>query len=480
MLTTEQSDGAAAGFRATQNVSHDSKLSQKRSVTFSNWQNITSLTPDVQFEIAKTLVAMLIVAAAIFFFEGFDHFTRSIIAILTIAGVCALHQLIQPAPVQEEQSEATNTLHETLEHMPHGLAHWDAQAQLLWCNSAYRELMGLEEKAAEQGAPYAEIMTEATNPITFDAHKDDEHHRVVVARCADEKIIRIEDISDPDHSFVTVIIDSTEHHAAKKAKKALQEQYRELAKQYHAEKIAAEAASRSKTSFLAHLSHDMRTPLNHIIGFADLVQHEPYGPLGDKRYSNYISDIKQSGEALLDNFASILDLAQLEGGQTIQNDTDVDMYKFVKQSLRRHAARAKRAGLKLDAMNLCESVVKADPALLRRMVDNLLDNAIRFTQEGGSIVLNCWCGNDGVVLEVTDSGIGMPQERVELLSQPFILGEAAFTKDHNALGLGIATSRAIAELSGGSLVIDSNPGIGTTVAITLPAKIEDGTLEKAA
>jgi len=480
MLTTEQSDGAAKGFRATQNVSANPSTSQTRSITFSNWRGMFSSTPENQFEHIKTIVALLIVAVAFFLTVDLETPIRATTMAAAIAGAFALIHMVQLSTIVEEQTEEPNALYDTLDHMPHGLAHWDANAQLIWCNKAYRKLLGLTKKSVEQGAPYSDIMTEATNPITFDAHKDDEHHRVVVAQCADEKIIRIEDISDPDNSFVTVIMDSTEHHNAKLAKKDLQEQYRALAKQYHAEKIAAEAASRSKTSFLAHLSHDMRTPLNHIIGFADLVQHEPYGPLGDKRYSNYISDIKRSGETLLDSFASILDLAQLEGGQTIQNDADVDMYKFVQQSLRRHAARAKRAGLKLEAMNLCESTVEADPALLRRMIDNLLDNAIRFTQDGGSIVLNCWCGSDGVVLEVTDSGIGIPKERVDLLSQPFILGEAAFSKEHSGLGLGIATSRAIAELSGGSLVIDSNPGIGTTVAITLPTKTEDGTLEKAA
>lgn len=480
MLTTEQSDGADKGFRASQNVMADPAADQKFSLSILSWRDLYPPSRDTVFDATKILIALLIVAAAIFFSENLDIAPRAAIAIAAIIFAIALIQMVRLGKIEAEADTTPRILHDTLEHMPHGLAHWDANAQLLWCNKAYRKLMGLDANKAEQGAPYAEIMTEAANPISFDARKDDEHHRVVMAKCADDKVIRIEDISDPDHHFVTVITDNTEHHKAAQDKKNLEQQYRELAKQYHAEKIAAEAASRSKTSFLAHLSHDMRTPLNHIIGFADLVQHEPYGPLGDNRYANYIADIKRSGEALLDSFASILDLAQLEGGETVQNNQDVEMYKFVQQSLRRHAARTKRAGLKLEAVNVCESHVEADPALLRRMIDNLIDNAIRFTQEGGSIVLNCWCGNDGVVLEVTDSGIGMPKERVELLSQPFILGEAAFSKEHNGLGLGIATSRAIAELSGGSLVIDSNPGIGTTVAITLPTKTADSTLEKAA
>lgn len=480
MLTTERSDGAAKGFRATQKVSTNPTISQKRTFTFSNFKSIFLISPDVQFENAKTLIALLVVAAAIFFSSDFELPVRAAIGLGAMVTAFAFFRLVHLSSEIAQETVEPNVLHDTLEHMPHGLAHWGANAQLIWCNRAYRDLMGLKKTNAEQGTSYSDIMSEATNPITFDAHKDNQNHRLVIAKCADDKTIRIEDISDPAHNFVTVITDCTDHFKATRAKKKLEQQYRELAKQYHAEKLAAETASRSKTSFLAHLSHDMRTPLNHIIGFADLVQHEPYGPLGDKRYGNYIADIKRSGESLLASFAAILDLAQLEGGETVQNNQDVDMYKFVQQSLRRHTARATRAGLKLEAQNICDSHVEADPALLRRMIDNLMDNAIRFTQDGGSIVLNCWCGSDGVVLEVTDSGIGMPKERLELLSQPFILGEAAFSKEHSGLGLGIATSRAIAELSNGSLVIDSNPGIGTTVAITLPTKSEDSTLEKAA
>jgi len=480
MLTTEQSDGAARGFRAAQNVQANPSTDQKRSITLSNWQNILSPSPVSRFQNAKTIIALTVVAVLIFFSAEFALTTRIGIASLAIFGCFAFMRLVHLSAPETAKVEPKSKLQDTLDHMPHGLAHWDENAELLWCNAAYKNLMGLHDEATTKGTAYADIMTQATNPLTFDAQKDDEFHRVVLAKCVNDKTISIEDISDPDHSFASVIIDVTEHNETAVAQKELQQQHRELAKHYHAEKIAAEAASRSKTSFLAHLSHDMRTPLNHIIGFADLVQHEPYGPVGDKRYLNYIADIKRSGETLLDSFASILDLAQLEGGQTIQNDADVDIYKFVQQSLRRHLARAERAGLKLEATNMCESTVKADVTLLRRMIDNLMDNAIRFTQDGGSIVLNCWCGTDGVVLEVTDSGIGIPQERVETLSQPFVLGEAAFSKEHNGLGLGIATSRAIAELSGGSLVIDSNPGIGTTVAITLPTSVEESTLGKAA
>ncbi len=235
-MTTEQSDGADKGFRASQNVTANPTADQKFSLSILSWRDLYPPSTDTLFEATKTLIALLIVAAAIFFSENLDIVPRVATAVVAIGFAFTLAQMVRLSKNDEEVETSPRVLHDTLEHMPHGLAHWDANAQLLWCNKAYRKLMGLGAGKAEQGAPYAEIMTEAANPISFDARKDDEHHRVVMAKCADDKVIRIEDISDPDHHFVTVITDNTEHHKATQDKKNLEQQYRELAKQYHAEK----------------------------------------------------------------------------------------------------------------------------------------------------------------------------------------------------------------------------------------------------
>jgi len=97
---------------------------------------------------------------------------------------------------------------------------------------------------------------------------------------------------------------------------------------------------------------------------------------------------------------------------------------------------------------------------------------VRFTPRGGKVTLAAYAAADGVVLEITDTGIGMGQERLETLSQPFVFGDAALTRDREGAGLGIAIARAIAELSGGHLAIDSRQGLGTTVAISLPLLAE--------
>src|SRR6185295_3447041 len=125
------------------------------------------------------------------------------------------------------------------------------------------------------------------------------------------------------------------------------EEQRLLARRYHEEKIKAEAASRSKTAFLAHLSHDIRTPLNHIIGFADLIRHQTYGPIGDSRYLNYVETIKGSGEQLLGFFASILDLAELEGGKRELKAEPVNVDALLEAAARKFRSQAARAGIGL-------------------------------------------------------------------------------------------------------------------------------------
>lgn len=355
-----------------------------------------------------------------------------------------------------------------LSDLPHGIAYWDRTGNLLWHNHAYRDMMGLSKGTKLRGRTFTNIMSMAVNPNRFETICDVDDHRIATAACLDGRHIRIEDIARAKRNFVTIITDISEEVRAKHENNALESERQTLIRQCTADKLAAEAASRSKTSFLAHLSHDMRTPLNHIIGFADLVQHEPFGPLGDKRYIGYLGDIKRSGEALLESFAAILDLSELESGQTAQNEVPIAVDDLLKTQTAKYKARADRIGVEFVDFATAHGNVFADKNLMNRMLDNILDNAVKFTQKGGKIAVNSWDAGDGVIIEVTDTGIGIPHERMALLNQPFVLGEAAFAKEQNALGLGISTARAIAELSGGRIHIDSAVGIGTTVLITLP------------
>lgn len=248
----------------------------------------------------------------------------------------------------------------------------------------------------------------------------------------------------------------------------LRKEQRDMSQKLLEEKFRAEAASRAKTSFLAHLSHDVRTPLNHIIGFADLIAHQTYGPLGDNRYLSYINDIKCSGERLLGSFTEILTLAQIEGGQLELRREQLRVEKVMNAVAKRFEETARRAGLHFD-VSLPEGVILyGDRICVERMLGNIVENAIQFTPSGGRVMMAGWAADDGVVIEISDTGIGISEERLKDLAQPFALSDAAFTRETNGVGLGIAISRAIAELSGGMMEIDSNPAVGTTVAICLP------------
>ena len=178
--------------------------------------------------------------------------------------------------------------------------------------------------------------------------------------------------------------------------------------------------------------------------------------------------IRASGEKLLGSFAAILELAELESGNKALREESFAVESLLDSVTRRFSAQASRAGLALTVGAPCRAGLRADRFCLERMLGNLIENAIRFTPSGGRVTLAAYAAEDGIVLEVSDTGIGMTAEQLGRLSQPFVFGDAAFTREHDGAGLGIAISRAIAELSGGHLVIDSSPALGTTVAVSLP------------
>ncbi len=248
----------------------------------------------------------------------------------------------------------------------------------------------------------------------------------------------------------------------------LEAEKKELRRAFHEAQIRAEDARTSKAAFLAHLNHDIRTPLNHIIGFADLVSHQAFGPLGDKRYLSYIRDIKKSGEGLLNSVSDVLELAQLENGQRILANEEIRVEDLLSSLKARFEGRAKRCAVSLEVTCFCPAVLYGDRIGYERLLQNILDNAFRFTPAGGKIQLAAWMADDGVVLEVTDTGIGISKKRLSKLLQPFSKRSPNLANEHNGMGLGLAIARSVAELSGGELVIDSTPSIGTTVAVSLP------------
>ncbi len=359
-----------------------------------------------------------------------------------------------------------------IETMPFGVACWSAEAQLIASNARFAERLGVAPSMLPIGAAYHEVVKALSMGGYMESVREDTQNRLLELHREDGSTLLIEERPLATSGFVTLVMDITESRRTTQLLTSIREEQRLLARRYHEEKLRAEAASRSKTSFLAHLSHDIRTPLNHIIGFTDMLRQQPFGPLGDARYLNYVEAVKGSGERLLSFFASILELAELEGGRREMKRDTFTADELMIGVLRRFSSQAQRAGLTLGLGGACEALLSADRFALERMVGNLVENALRFTPRGGRVTLAAYAAEDGVVIEITDTGIGMSNERLETLSQPFAFGDAALTRDREGAGLGIAISRAIAELSGGHLAIDSRQGLGTTVAVSLPLMAE--------
>ncbi|HQZ12502.1 MAG TPA: ATP-binding protein [Devosia sp.] len=352
--------------------------------------------------------------------------------------------------------------------LPFGAACWSAEGRLIACNAQYLQCLHLHRKELAPGASYHASIARLVEGGYTSIISDDDSSRLLELHREDGSCLMIDERPLADGGFVTLVTDVTQSRRTDDLLSTLREEQRLLARRYHEEKLKAEAANRSKSSFLAHLSHDIRTPLNHIIGFADMMKQETFGPLGDKRYAGYVADMQASGERLLQFFARILELVELENGEKPLKPEPFQIDDMMTAIARRFAGEARKAGVKLMPGSATGVRVVGDRFALERMAGNIIENAIRHTPAGGKVSFAAYSASDGVVIEVTDTGIGMSQERLDALSQPFAFGDSALTRQNTGAGLGIAIARAIAQLSGGHMAIDSRPGLGTTVAISLP------------
>jgi PAS domain S-box-containing protein len=248
-------------------------------------------------------------------------------------------------------------------------------------------------------------------------------------------------------------------------------------------KDAAEAADRAKSEFLAIVSHEIRTPINGVIGFAQILADSPLSP----EQREQVAIIKSSGQALEKLIADILDLSKIEAGKIEIESAPFGLHKSVEDVIAFFQPRARAAALTLTA-NIDQDVpaiVNSDEARLRQILTNLIGNALKFTERGSiTLTVSCMRGEPvsmrdtrralRLFFSVADTGIGIPADKISKLFKPFSQVDTSSERRRSGTGLGLIISKRLCELMGGSISVDSKPGEGTTFRFSILTDYEKG------
>ncbi|MES2293897.1 MAG: HAMP domain-containing sensor histidine kinase [Pseudomonadota bacterium] len=233
-------------------------------------------------------------------------------------------------------------------------------------------------------------------------------------------------------------------------------------------RIAAEGSNMAKANFLANMSHELRTPLNAILGFSEIIKSAAFGPIGSN-YREYAGDIHSSGTHLLSLINEVLDLSKLEAGQFELVEQHVNLADLVESSTRFVEPQAQKGRVGLShSIEPAVSLIRADERRMRQILINILANAVKFTPPGGQVGLVVRRTGKGLLIQISDTGIGIPADKIEMAMEPFSQVEAGANRHYQGTGLGLPLAKRLVELHGGTLSLESEVSQGTVVSILLP------------
>jgi two-component system, cell cycle sensor histidine kinase PleC len=239
-------------------------------------------------------------------------------------------------------------------------------------------------------------------------------------------------------------------------------------------RVEAQLAAQVKSEFISNMSHELRTPLNTVIGFAKLIGEHDRRRLGDAEIIEYADLIHGAATHLLAVINDVLDISKMQSGKYTLDAREVDLAEILQVALASHKMTAGEVGVLLDSrLEPGLPPVKGDPAKLIQVFSNLVGNAVKFTQRGGSVTVEARPQpSGGAAVYVRDTGLGMSEAEVAVALTPFGQVDAGHSRWRDGAGLGLPIAKALVQLHGGSIEISSAKSSGTEVAVMLPSARE--------
>ncbi len=370
---------------------------------------------------------------------------------------------------EREALHAEEILLDAIESISEGFILFDADGKMVMCNSKYKNFNPLIEDILVPGVTIEEIVkkTIETKGVRINSNKANEWEATRLRQfksgkgfqqqqLADGRWVQVVERPTKSGGVVGIRTDITDIvNAETESRRALE---------------TAEKANKAKSEFLANMSHELRTPLNAIIGFSAIISRQLYGPVGNASYQEYAGDINKSGEHLLTLIGDLLDISRIEAGELILERVQVNAIEAVRQCLRMVAGQCHDKQIKLVTEFEDELPdLYADARNLRQILINILANAIKFTDVQGTIKISASRHSPSQVsIRIADTGVGISEENLALVLEPFGQVADALTRNHDGIGLGLPIVKSIVELHGGEFRLESVVDEGTIVEVLLP------------
>ncbi len=350
-----------------------------------------------------------------------------------------------------------------LAYIRHGIILWDRENRVVSCNPVASELLGQSPDYLVRGRAGAEIVADILARGDFGNDEAARRkadaliglaERAIIAR--DGRVLEVCSDPTPNGGCVTTLTDITEtQHAEAELRRA---------------KMIAEEANQAKSRFLTTMSHELRTPLNAVIGFSDTLMRDFRETAHGGRIAEYGGAINDAGRQLLTLVNSILDVARIEAGRVDIAAEAIDLPRLLRGCVRSVDNVAQAAEITVGMQMPPDfPVLYGDERRLRQVFLQLLSNAIKFTEAGGSVRIAVERRREALIVSIEDTGVGIDAADLALVFQPFSQVDGSFSRRFQGSGLGLYIARALVRAHGGELLLRSARGVGTTAEVHLPS-----------